>query len=79
MLDGRIVENCPLKSATDMSHFPQWASEGVGQQGQRPTERPPTIFHIQDDSMEKGGIRPSAYMAYLTASCVLDVTSSTRR
>ena len=72
MLDGRIVEKRSLTSANGASHFPQWTSEEERQQGQWPTERP-TISHIQDESMEKGGIRLSTYRTYIAASCVIYV------
>lgn len=68
MLDGQIVE----QRRHSVSRSPPRDSTGEGQKkndGSRRNEgRPPTISHIQDEFMEKGGIRLSTYMTYLAAS-----------
>lgn len=73
MLDGQIVE----QRRHSVSRSPPRDSTGEGQKkndGSRRNEgRPPTISHIQDEFMEKGGIRLSTYMTYLAASCVIPI------
>jgi len=73
MLDGQIVE----QRRNGVLHFPPLDLAGEGQkksdEGRRHERRPFTISHIQDESMEKGGIKLSTYMTYLTASCVISV------
>ncbi|KAL4065665.1 hypothetical protein V8B97DRAFT_2019002 [Scleroderma yunnanense] len=72
--DGKIVEKGSVKGfrGLSLSHFPSRDSPRQEQQQAEESRRnegyPPSISHIQDESVEKGGIRFSTYMTYLGAS-----------
>ncbi|KAL4065664.1 hypothetical protein V8B97DRAFT_1983434 [Scleroderma yunnanense] len=72
MRDGRIDKQSDVLDSSNHSRFPRQDLMIEGQrrenESRRNEGRPPPISHIQDEIVERGGIKLSTYMTYLGAS-----------